>query len=56
MMISSSNQPGQLYGTAKTHKYKHPSEITLDTLKFRPIISQVGTYTYNAAKVIGEYL
>ena len=22
-MTSSSNQPGQLYGTAKTHKFKH---------------------------------
>ena len=25
-------------------------------LKFGPIISQVGTHTYNAAKVIGNYL
>ena len=41
-----SNQPGRLYATTKTHKYK---------LKFRPIISQVGTCTYNA-KVIADYL
>ena len=55
-LTASSNQPGQLYGTAKTHKYQNPSEITLDTLKFRPIISQVGTHTHSAAKAIGEYL
>ena len=55
-LTSSSSQPGQLYGTAKTHKFQDPSEITLDTLKFRPIISQVGTHTHSAAKAIGEYL
>ena len=55
-MTSTSNQPGQLYGTAKTHKFSDISEVSLKTLKFRPIISQVGTYTYNAAQVIGEYL
>ena len=55
-MTTSSNQPGQLYGIAKTHKFADLSEITVDSLKFRPIISQVGTCTYNAAQVISEYL
>ena len=30
--------------------------ITTEKLKFRPIIAQTGTYTYNAAQVIAEYL
>ena len=51
-----SNQPGRLYATAKTHKFSSSDEITIEKLKFRPIISQVGTYTYNAAKVIADYL
>ena len=55
-MTSSSNQPGQLYGIAKTHKFSDLSEVSVNTLKFRPIISQVGTCTYNAAQVVGEYL
>ena len=55
-MIASSNQPGQLFGTAKTHKFENNADINLENLKFRPIISQVGTYTYNAAKVIADYL
>ena len=51
-----SNQPGRLYATAKTHKFSSLDEITIEKLKFRPIISQFGTYTYNAAKVIADYL
>ena len=51
-----SNQPGRLYATAKIHKFSSLDEITIEKLKFRPIISQVGTYTYNAAKVIADYL
>ena len=47
-----SNQPGRLYATAKTHKFNSLDE----NLKFRPMISQVGTYTYNAANVIAKYL
>ena len=45
-----SNQPG------KTHKFSSLDEIAIEKLKFRPIISQVGTYTYNGAKVIADYL
>ena len=51
-----SNQPARIYGTAKTHKFNNQTEITLESLKFRPIIAQNGTYTYNAAKVIADYL
>ena len=43
-----SNQPGRLYTTAKTLKFNLLDEITAENLKFEPIISQVGTYTYNA--------
>ena len=55
-MLPKSNQPGQLYGTAKTYKFTNIEEITIDNLKFHPIIAQTGTYTYNAAQVIAEYL
>ena len=55
-MTAISSQPGQLYGTAKTHKFENLMEVSVETLKFRPIISQVGAQTYNAAKVIGDYL
>ena len=30
--------------------------INVDNLKFKPIISEVVTHTYNAAKIIAEYL
>ena len=51
-----SNQPGLIYATAKTHKFTSLDEINVDNLNFRPIISQIGTYAYNAAKVIAEYV
>lgn len=55
-MIPTSNQPAPLYGTAKTHKFPSPDEINLSDLKFRPIIAQTRTYTYNTAQIISEYL
>ena len=55
-MRGSSNTPAQLYGTAKTHKFENISDITVDSLKFRPIIAQTGTFTYNTAQIISEYL
>ena len=55
-MIPTSNQPAQLYGLAKTHKFEDINSIELDRLKFRPIIAQVGTCTYKAAQVIANYL
>ena len=48
-MLLTSNQPEQLYGTAKTNKFNNIVDIVLDNLKFCPIIEQSGTYTYNAA-------
>ena len=51
-----SNQTAKLYGTAKTHKFKNVKEITKEKIKFRPIIDQTGTYTYDAAQVISQYL
>ena len=51
-----SNKPANLYGTAKTHKFSNIDEIEEHLLKFRPIIDQTGTTTYNAAKVVGNYL
>ena len=55
-MLPTSNQPGQWYGTAKTHKFAPQNSITSEKLKFQPIIAQTGTHTYNAAQVIAEYL
>ena len=45
-----------LYGTAKTHKFDDVNDITVESLKFRPIIAQTGTYIYKAAQVISQYL
>ena len=55
-MYPTSNQPAQLYGTAKTHKYENIDGINVQYLNFRPIIAQTGTCTYNAAQVISNYL
>ena len=51
-----SNQPGQLYGNTKTHKFNKIDYMTLGNLKFGPIIAQSGTYTYNTAPAVTEYL
>ena len=55
-MRPKSSQPARLYATAKTHKFNNLDEITVEKLKFRPIVDQTGTATYDAAKVISEYL
>ena len=51
-----SNQPARFFETAKTHKFANHSLINLDDLEFRPIINQSNTYTYNAAKIVSNYL
>ena len=51
-----SNQPGRFNAAAKTHKFSSVDEIAIEKLKFRPIISQGGASSYNAAKVIADYL
>ena len=48
-ILLTSNQAARLFGTANFI-------ITIEKFKFRPIIAQTGTYTYNAAQVIAEYL
>ena len=40
------NQPGSIYATGRTHKFNSLDDIKVYNLKFRPIISQTGTYTY----------
>ena len=55
-MWPKSNQLGQLYGTAKTHKFNSIENITLENLKFCPMIALSCTYTYNPAQVIADYL
>ena len=55
-MRPKSSEPARLYATAKTHKFNNFHEITVEKLKFRPIVDQTGTATYDATKVIGEYL
>ena len=55
-MLPKSNQPGQVYDTAKTHKFTNIDEITTNNLKFCPIIAQTTTYIYNATQVIPAYL
>ena len=55
-MRPKSNQPAMLYATAKTHKFNNLNELAVGKLKFRTIVDQTGTATYDAAKVIGEYI
>ena len=55
-MLPNSNQQGQLCGTAKAHKFTNIDGTIIDNLKFRQIIAQTGTYTYNPAQVIAKYL
>ena len=55
-MLPKSNQPGQLYGTAKSRKFDSIDDIVIENLKFCPIIAQSVTYTYNTAIVIADYL
>ena len=50
-----SNQPAKLYRTAKTRKFNNIQEMDEEKLKC-PIIGQTGTYSYNAAQGISQYL
>ena len=45
-MLPTSNQSGQLYGTAKTHKFNNTADVAVDDLKFRPNIAQSRTQFY----------
>ena len=55
-MQPDSSQPTPLYLTAKTHKFETLEDITVANLKFWPTIDQTGTFTYNVAKIIWDYL
>ena len=55
-MQPENNQPASLYRTAKTNKFETLEFITVANLKFLPIIDQTGTFMYNGAKVISDYL
>ena len=55
-MRSKFSQPARSYATAKTHKFNILDDVTVEKLKFRRIVNQAGTETYDAAKVNGEYL
>ncbi|XP_066933971.1 uncharacterized protein [Clytia hemisphaerica] len=46
--------PGKLYGTAKVHKLKTGEGI--DKLPLRPIVSNIGTATYQTAKYLAKLL
>ena len=50
------NQAAKLFATTKTHKFNNIEDINVEELKFRPIIDQAGTFTYNCSKVTAEYL
>ena len=50
------NQPVKLFATAKTHKVNNIEDINVEEWKFRPIIDQTETFTYNCSNVIAEYL
>ena len=42
-----SNQPVRFFVTAKIHKSKSLEKLNVDQLKFRLIMDQTGTYTFN---------
>ena len=48
------SRPGLFYGTAKLHKLKDNN--TIENLRLRPIISNVGTATYKTAKYLATLL
>ena len=45
-----------LHDMAKTPKFASPDIITTQKSKFQPIITQTGTYTYNAAQVAAYWM
>ena len=46
------SQPARIYGLPKMHKYRGPNS----TPPFRPIVSSIGTYNYNLAKYLCNFL
>ena len=55
-MLLTSNQPAGIYTSPKTQKFSSADSENVNDLKFRPIVDQRGTMTFNPAKVISDYL
>ena len=53
-LYPSGSSPGLFYGTAKIHKLK--KEEGINDLNLRPIISNIGTATYELAKYLSKIL
>ena len=55
-MRPASHEAEKLYATANAYKFNLLDDMTADNLNFRPIISQIETYTHNPSRVISQYL
>ena len=53
-LYSSGSSPGKCYGTAKIHKLSDDDNV--EKLPIRPIISNIGTATYNLAKYLSKLI
>ena len=53
-LYPSGSCPGKFYGTAKVHKISEND--TVDELPIRPIVSNIGTATYNLSKYLAKLL
>ena len=53
-LYPTSSKPGSFYGAAKVHKLKEREGV--DKLTLRPIISNIGTATYEIARYLAELL
>ena len=51
-LYQTSSKPGSFYGTAKVHKLKEREGV--NKLNLRPIISNIGTATYEIARYFAE--
>ena len=54
-LYPSSSQPGLFFGLAKIHKMQ-PNDKNVDNLPIRPVISNIGTATYQTSKYLAELL
>ena len=52
----SGSNPGKFYGTAKIHKLREEDKTNVELLPIRPIVSNIGTATYELAKYIGKII
>ena len=56
VMSPRSDQSGQFFTTAKTHNFQYIEDISLGSLRLRPIIDQAETYIYNPSKFVVKYI